>query len=65
MGDPLELGARASKLFALALNARQLGIGASALALANLGTYVFAQAEALERRAANRQKGEKIRTHGR
>jgi hypothetical protein len=44
------LTARASRLFALALNARELGIQAYALALAQLAKYVLAQAEALERR---------------
>ena len=59
MSDPVELRVRASRLFSPALNARQLGIGAYAFALAKLARYVFAQAEALERRTANRQKVQK------
>jgi hypothetical protein len=50
MAAPEELRARASRLFTLALNARELGIEAYAPALAKLGKYVSAQAEALERR---------------
>lgn len=44
------LRARASRLFALAVNARQLGIQAYGLALTVLAGYVSAQAEELERR---------------
>jgi hypothetical protein len=49
MGDAKELRARASRLFAFALNARELGIEEYAISLTKLANEVLAEAEKLER----------------
>lgn len=51
MGDAEELRARASRLFAFALNARELGIEGYAISLTKLANEVLAEAEEIERRA--------------
>jgi hypothetical protein len=51
MGDTEELRARASRLFAFALSARELGIEGYATALTKLANDALAEAEDIERRA--------------
>jgi hypothetical protein len=51
MGDAEELRARASRLFAFALSARELGIEGYATALTKLANDALAEAEDIERRA--------------
>jgi hypothetical protein len=51
MGDAEELRVRASRLFAFALNARELGIEGYAIALTKLANDALAEAEEIERRA--------------
>ena len=53
MCDPKELRARASKLLAFALSAKELGIEAYAMALMKLAHEVLAEAERIEGRAKN------------
>ena len=50
MGDEKELRARASRLFAFALNARELGIEGYADALTKLASDALAEGEETERR---------------
>jgi hypothetical protein len=49
MGDPTELRARATRLFALALTARELGKEACAKAMDELANDALAEAEEIER----------------
>jgi len=49
MGDAEELRARASRLFAFALNARELGIEGYAMALTKLANDALAEAEEIAR----------------
>jgi hypothetical protein len=51
MGAAEELRARASRLFAFALSARELGIEGYATALTKLANDALAEAEDIERRA--------------
>ena len=62
MGDPKEFRARASKLFAFALNARELGTEGYAMALTKLANDALAAAEEMERRASPPYQGRQPRT---
>jgi hypothetical protein len=56
MGDAEELRARASRLFAFALHARELGIEGYADALTKLASDALAEAERLERCCDSRER---------
>jgi hypothetical protein len=50
MGDPKELRARATRLFALVLTAREQGMEAYAKAMDELANEALSEAEEMERR---------------